>query len=157
MIAELKSLNVSRSTEYIVTRILQKHGQFTRIKYARPLKFRKEFEEVNFGFKITEGVFRIGADYENLKSTKEKRAEGQEPTGLKNINWLIHPYLLKGLDNKILVRLYTVPNSSKKTTYELNGQPVEKESLRDFCLASEFSSHETPCINLDVENILEIS
>ncbi len=148
---------ISRSTEYIITKVLQKHGEFTHVKYARPLKFKKEFEESNWGFKITEGVFRVGINYENLQVTKEKRAEGEEPTGSKGTTWLVPHYLLRGVNDKVLVRLYTVPNGHKKVAYELNGQSVEQGDLKRFCLASEFIERDTPLINVDVENFLEMS
>lgn len=154
-------VNVGKQTEYIVTKLLQlRPGSFHRIRYQRPLKFRKAFEEANFGFKETEGIYRLGINYENLASVKEKReADGSENEGMSPaLEWLVWPRLIKNTkSDKIYARIYTVKGQIAQTSYTLNGQPVEKESLRELCLASEFAAHkDTPCFLLDVENILSI-
>jgi hypothetical protein len=151
---------IEKQSEYIVTKVLQKKGEFTRVKYARPLKFRKEYQKEHSGFKITTGTFRIGADYEHLKAVKEGRESGELPgesAGLRGVTWIVPHYIMRGKDDRILIRLYTVPNNKRKIEYELNGRAVQKEDLVDFCLASEFSHHETPLINVGIEHILEMS
>lgn len=164
-IAETQThLNVGKQTEYIVTRLLQlKPGSFHRIRYQRPLKFRKTFEESNFGFKETEGIFRFAINYDNIGDVKDKRADGslpEENAGLPpNLIWLVPPRLLKNIKtDRIFARVYTVRGQVPKVSYTLNGQPVEKDSLKELCLASEFAEKkEIDCFTLDVENILEIS
>lgn len=156
------NVNVSKQTEYIVTRLLQlRPGSFHRIRYQRPLKFRKAFEEANFGFKETEGIFRLGINYENLGAVREKReADGSENEGMApSLQWLVFPRLiLNTKTEKIYARIYTANGQIPKVSYTLNGSPVEKESLREYCLASEFADHkEVPCFLLDVENFISIT
>lgn len=161
-IAESQShVNVSKQTEYIVTKLLQlRPGSFHRIRYQRPLRFRKAFEESNFGFKETEGIYRIGINYEHLASVKEKREQdGSENEGMSpNLTWLVWPRLIRNTKtDKIYARIYTVKGQIPKVSYTLNGLPVNVDDLIPLCLASEFSIKEAPpCFLLDVENFIEI-
>jgi hypothetical protein len=147
----------------IVSRILKKKGQLCRIKYARPLKIKKESQTEYSGRKITDGVFRIGVDYNNTKAVQDKRASGELPAenqGLKGRSWVVFPCLLKGLNDKLLVRIYTVRNAYRRTHYEINGSEVDFDTLQGLsvCLASEFTiNSDLVSFDLDIENILEMT
>jgi hypothetical protein len=143
----------------LVTKILQKKGEFTRLVYERPLKFRAAFKESD-GAKHTEITCRIGVNYESLKAVQEKRNDGRLPEtnqGLSGIEWVVPGYLLKGKDDQLMVRVYLHPNCYKKSTYFLNGIETNKEDLREICLASEFSGSDKDCLNIKLSKILELS
>lgn len=143
----------------LVTKILQKKGEFTRLVYERPLKFRAAFKESD-GVKHTEITCRIGINYDAMKSVKEKRESGELPienAGLSGVSWIVPNLLLKNAKNELLLRVYLHPNCYKKSTYFLNGIETDKEDLRDMCLASEFSDNERDCLNIKLSKILELS
>lgn len=143
----------------LVTKILQKKGEFTRLVYERPLKFRAAFKEFD-GVKHTEMTVRIGVNYEALKSVQEKRADGslpEKPGELKGLEFVVFPSLLKNTKNELLLRVYLHPNCYKKSTYYLNGVEVNKEDLREYCLASEFQESNKDCLNIYLSKILELS
>jgi len=143
----------------LVTKILQKKGEFTRLVYERPLKFRAAFKDFD-GVKHTEMTVRIGISYEELKSVKEKRESGELPmesTGLKGVEFIVFPTLLKNAQNELLLRVYFHKNYHKKTAYYLNGVEVSKDDLREYCLASEFAEKEDGCLNIKISKIIEMS
>jgi hypothetical protein len=159
---ELKS-PIGKPAEYVVTKILQKKGQLCRIKYARPLRIRKEFQSEYSGMKITDGVFRVGISYDNTKAVQEKRLSGELPAenqGLRNRVWLVPNYLMKGKDDKLLVRIYTVRNAYRRIYYELNSEMIDFETLQgmNVCLASEFViKPDLVSFDLEVDHILEMT
>lgn len=143
----------------LVTKILQKKGEFTRLVYERPLKFRAAFKEYD-GVKHTELTVRIGVNYEALKAVKERRGDGRLPgqnAGLSGLSWIVPEYLLVNSSNELLLRVYTHPNCYKKSTYYLNGVETDKKDLREYCLASEFTESNKDCFNIAICKILEIS
>jgi hypothetical protein len=143
----------------LVTKILQKKGEFTRLVYERPLKFRAAFKESD-GVKHTEITVRIGINYDAMKSVQEKRESGDLPsqnTGLSGVSWVVPNLLLKNAQNELLLRVYLHPNCYKKSTYYLNGVETEKEDLREMCLASEFSDSDKDCLNIKLAKIIELS
>lgn len=143
----------------LVTKILQKKGEFTRLVYERPLKFRAAFKEFD-GVKHTELTCRIGIDYDSMKAVKEKRNDGRLPeqnAGLSGLSWIVPEYLLVNSSNELLLRVYLHPNCYKKSTYYLNGLEVSKEDLREYCLASEFQESNKDCLNIYLSKISELS
>jgi len=135
---EIKSkYNLSQQSTVIAKKIMEKKGQFCHLSYKRPLKFRKEFEESNYGYKQVEGTFRLGIDYEELGVVQEKREQGITASGLKGKQWQKFPWFLEGANNTLLLRVYTARNTKSTTTFVLNGKEVSVEELEPFCLKSE--------------------
>jgi hypothetical protein len=148
--------NLSANTSAMVNSIMGKKGQFAHIKYLRPLKFKKGFEGVNYGFKEVTGVFRIGAEYENLKSTIEKRKSGICVGGLNGRNWAVYPYLLESTNNKLLVRVYTAKNTKNEIKFFINGKLANLEQLNEMCLQSELDTSDKPMFDINLDYIKEI-
>lgn len=158
---EIKSkYNLSQQSTVIASKIMEKKGQFCHLTYKRPLKFRKEFADVNYGYKTVSGTFRLGINYDNIGAIQEKRASGRLPfvnAGLTGREWVVFSYFLKGRDDKLLARIYTAKGAIKKTTYVLNGRVVEKEALAQFCLASELKEEkELDSFDINLEYITDI-
>ena len=150
--------NLSDNSLDIIGKIIGKRGQFARITYKRPLKFRKEYSHFT-GYKYTTGNFRLGINYSNIHNVVVARALGQPIGELKGKSWVIPNYILEG-KNGLLARIYTVHNSEPTVEYVLNGKKLnagELDKLTECCLASEFS--ERPALesfDLGVENIIEV-
>jgi hypothetical protein len=143
----------------LVTKILQKKGEFTRLVYERPLKFRAAFKESD-GVKHTEITVRVGINYDAMKSVQEKRESGELPienAGLSGVSWVVPNLLLKNAQNELLLRVYLHPNCYKKSTYYLNGIQTDKEDLREMCLASEFTESNKDCFNVKLVKIISLS
>lgn len=150
--------NLSNSSLEIMRAMVSKHGQFAKITYQRPLKFRKEYSHYT-GFKRTTGNFRLGINYSNIHNVKVSRALGQPIGELKGKTWEVPNYFLAG-KNGLLARIYTIHNSEPIVEYILNDKLLsvsELDKLTECCLASEFS--ERPALesfDLGVENIIEV-
>lgn len=141
--------------------ILSRKGQICSFRAKRQLKTLKQFKDLVIE-KESSYSCRIGIEYENMAVTKEIRAEGKEPSGLKGKEWLFYPYFLKSQSSEnIYVRLYAMDPAKglngRDTKYFLNGNLAEKENIRQFCLASEFSNGiyvPKPCIDFSLNSIL---
>ena len=64
----------------------QKNGTYRIIAYTRACKVKKNSPQI---MKHTEGIFRVGCNYENLTSTKEGRADGTLPSESQGLNGLV--------------------------------------------------------------------
>jgi hypothetical protein len=148
--------NLSANSLAIVKKMLTRKGQFTHVKYMRPLKFRKAFEESNYGFKEVVGVFSLGKNYENLASTINKRNEGISASGLNGKEWVKFPYLIVGANQNLMTRLYAVRNTKVVTSFYLNGKKVEPDELEPFCLASELDLTPRTVFDLRLDYIKEL-
>ena len=147
----------------IIKTALAKKGKFATVEYARPCKTLKGSPEIT---KLTKAYnVRIGAEYDALKSTLENKgvetkAEAHElNNGLRGMEYIEYPVLLKGLKNgKTYIRLETAKNTRFETTYLVNGKPTNKAEIEEFLQASEKSkSGELPSVmNIGAENILKI-
>jgi hypothetical protein len=150
--------NLSEHSLSVVGKLLSKHGQFAKITYQRPLKFKKDFLHFT-GFKRTTGNFRLGINYSNIHSVKVARSLGQPIGELKGKSWVIPNYILEG-KNGLLARIYTINNSQTNVEYFLNGKKLtvgELEKLTEICLASEFNERQNlESFDLGLENIIEI-
>ena len=153
-----QKFSLSNGSIEIMRAMINKRGQFARITYQRPLKFRKDYAHFT-GFKRTTGNFRLGINYSNIHTVKVSRALGQPIGELKGKSWEVPNYFLAG-KNGLLARIYTVHNSQPTVEYILNDKLLsltELEKLPEYCLASEFS--ERPMLesfDLGVENIIEV-
>jgi hypothetical protein len=149
--------NLNATASAMVNKIMGKRGQFTHIKYVRPLKLKKEFEGDNYGFKEVTGVFRLGVEYENLGTTKEKRDSGVSIGGMKGKEWVQYPYLLKSeVSDNLLVRVYGAKNTKVETRFFINGKAATPEMLNEMCLKSELNDAPKPIFDISLGYIKEI-
>lgn len=116
-------------------------GQFINIETAKTLKVRKEYRG-NTVTKHSHKTVRFGVKYENMKSTKEGRANGSLPAvnaGLRWGNWKPgeENYIIEN-NGSTYLRCATSPNKGKNY-YFINGVLSSKEEAEKMCLASEFA------------------
>jgi hypothetical protein len=134
----------------------QKNGTYRLIAYTRACKVKKNSPQI---MKHTEGIFRVGCNYENLTSTKEGRADGTLPSesqGLNGLVWEEFPNILKNPNtNKMYLRV-EVSNDPRKVTYTINGKEVSKESIKDSLYSSELKGSSTSVFNVNIDDIDKI-
>ena len=86
--------------------------------------------------KSTRMVGRIGIDYDNIQTVKDKRESGELPAenaGLKGMIWIEPPYLLQSeKSGRLLLRLYNGTSKTIKPEVHFfrNGVEVERNSLQ---------------------------
>jgi hypothetical protein len=142
-------------------------GQNLKASWKRVLKVKKSAGNVLIEKRTTVPV-RGGIDYDNIKVVKEGREDGslpEENAGLPWGEWVEFPLHIahKGQD---YIRLYPASgvniSTGKEfipiTEYFFNGVPTSKESIQEFCLASEFpKDDERPlCFTVKAESIENI-
>ena len=115
--------------------------------------------------KITRGVVRIGAEYQNLAPVKEaiengERGEIQPPSGKV---WESYPYILRGIKDPSQRYLQVAGNTGGKiqrpsSEYFVDGVATSKESFESMLRPSDRSGNRiAPLVfTLKVENILGI-
>lgn len=141
---------------------LAKKGTFARVTYERPCKVRKGSPEIIKTTTINN--CRIGAQYDALKSTKDKKGVTTTKqahalnTGLRGMSWVNYPTILKSdKTGKNYVRIETAKNTKFTTEYRMNGNVVNKADIEPYLLASEKSKGEMPTImNIGLDTIKEL-
>lgn len=134
-------------------------GTYANMTTCKTLKTRKEFKDKNI-VKISRSTIRSGCDYENLKSTKQGRADGSLPsqnTGLPYGSWISgqEKYFIEHKGN-IYLRVTNSPNKSR-VTYLVNGIPTDEQEVKAMCLKSEFPTSEKPSVyNVNIDHIVSI-
>jgi hypothetical protein len=115
--------------------------------------------------KITSGVVRIGAEYQNLAPVKEaiesgERGEIQPPSGKV---WESYPYVLRGIKDPsqryLQVAYPTGGNIQRSTTeYFVDGVATSKEAFESMLVPSARSANRKAPLTwtIKVENILGI-
>lgn len=135
-----------------------KPGRFINIKWKRPVKTIKSYTGSEI-IKSTFGVSRMGIAYDNMKAVVEMRLDGRLPTvnaGLPWGAWFKKRYIIEH-KGRYYLRVYTVPGTELISVYYLDKQTVDKRSIRDFCLKSEFSKrNKTGCITVNIDYIEKI-
>lgn len=137
-----------------VQALLNKRGQFVSIRIQRIMKTRKGMPEI---IKDSTLTVRVGVDYSNIASVKEKRENGELPSAEESkLPWGefvegLFPYVIhhKG---EYYVRCSVVnnnPNSHHSTKYFINGVEKTRDDIESMCLASEFRDRD----DLDVFNV----
>lgn len=141
--------------------IESKRGQFARVSWERKCKTLKSCP-----YEITKKTvaknIRIGAQYDNLKRVKEGRESGELPAenqGLRGMEWVKYPLILKGINNgKEYLRLETAKNSMFETEYYMEGKQIKKQDILNYLQASEKKSGELPTIlNIATDSITSIA
>lgn len=134
-------------------------GGFVGMLWQRPCKTRAAFKHLNI-LKTVSAVGRVGVNHENREAVKEARANGDLPAvnqGLPWGEWVLFPYFI-GHNGGLYIRLYPVEGTVPKASFTLDGQPVSKESLTAYLLASEFSevNESIGCMTLKAENLRQV-
>jgi hypothetical protein len=140
----------------MVEKLLTKKGQIATITTTRPMKVRKGQPVIT---KTSTFQTRIGVDYDNIKSVKEKRESGdlpEENQGLKYGEWHIFPYIIKHNDD-YQVRCSRFNSKMKPiTVYLQEGKVIDADTAKIACLASEFKSSDSEVFNIKVSSIVDV-
>lgn len=145
----------------IIETALNKRGQFASAEWSRPCKTLKSCEHEIVKKTIANNV-RIGANYENLQTTVQGRANGTLPTenqGLKGLEWVAFPIILRNpKTDRQFIRLETARNSKFKTQYFIDGHETTKAEIEHYLQASEKkSSSEIPTVmNIGIDTIISL-
>lgn len=155
-------MNVSSQTlPGVAGRLLGLSGQFVGLNWNRPMKTYKGVSVQPR--KSVRTVVRIGLNYDDRAVVERARESGELPSenaGLNGMEWVQHPVLLKSTKTgKLYVRAYPVRDAagnprSCKTIYKIDGTVVDRDAVKQVCLASEFSKGApTECYNIAVDSI----
>lgn len=133
-------------------------GAYTSLLWERPAKTKKSCTDIIV--KRTRATVRLGINYDNMASTKEKRKLGEAPqvsAGLPWGEWLKYPYFIKHKD-KTYLRAYSGKNANITTEWYMNGRKVNKADVAQYLLKSELqeSSEENKVFCLNIDDILSI-
>ena len=145
----------------IIETALNKKGQFASAEWSRPCKTLKSCEHEIVKKTIANNI-RIGANYENLQTTKDGRADGTLPSenqGLKGLEWVNFPVILRNpKTSRYFIRLETTKNSKFKTQYFIDGRETTKAEIEHYLQASEKnSSGEMPTVmNIGFDTITSL-
>lgn len=116
--------------------------------------------------KLTEGTYRVGINFENLKGIREgiesgERGEVQAPKGKK---WVQFPFHLQNLaETTDYLRLYYPTGGiiqRPSVTYFVDGKPVEREEYVTYLTPSDAKPKERDpnmdCFDVKMENLISI-
>ena len=116
--------------------------------------------------KHTEGTYRVGINFENLKGVREgiesgERGEVQAPKGKK---WVMFPFHLQNLaETTDYLRLYYPTGGfiqRPAVTYYVDGKPVEREEYASYLTPSDAKPKDRDpnldCFDVKMENIISI-
>ena len=148
--------NFTTMDSTLLTKLLNKKGQFGSVRYARDVKQKKGSPVQNVKKEVLMSI-RAGVEYDNLKVVKEKRDSGELPkenAGLPWGKWVAYPYLI---EHKGEHYARFTPNGIPQVKYFIEGKEVSRDEALKFALASEISSGEKPdAITINLNNILEL-
>lgn len=116
--------------------------------------------------KLTEGTYRVGISFENLKGVREgiesgERGEVQAPKGKK---WILYPFHLKNLaETTDYLRLYYPTGGfiqRPSVTYFVDGVSVDREVYASYLTPSDAKPKERDpnmdCFDVKMENLISI-
>ncbi len=141
-------------------------GAFARAVWVRTLKTRKGVAAIVT--KRTEGVVRVGIDYDKVGDVQEGRENGSLPAenaGLPWGQWEVFPLSILHKEARYFRFYFATGENGKrerlKVAYFIDGQPIERDALQamGICLASEFPAdkpdEELNTFTVKEENIVE--
>jgi hypothetical protein len=134
---ENETLQVPSGLSGVAERFFNCKGQFINATFVSEAKPKAAFKEVKLT-KRTEGVFRAGIDYANLKPVLEGIADGTRgevgslPWGV----WEHFPYTITHNGNRY-IRLYPTENCHLKVQYFADGVEISKETFKSYLTASD--------------------
>ncbi len=137
--------------------LLTRKGQIVTITSRRDCKLRKGVT-VRIE-KLSTFQAQVGVDYDKKSAVIAKRETGELPEsngGLPWGEWEIFPYVIRH-NGKRYFRFYTVKSSMQRTAeFFMDGKPVEKETIREFCLASEFREQDGDCFTFCMDGEISV-
>lgn len=133
-------------------------GSFRSIVWERPMKTKKAFADQVI-VKRSFGVVRFGIEYDNIRAVQEKRESGELPEvnmGLTWGEWMLYPYFIQHKGN-VYLRCATSKGNKIRSEYFLNGKMVDKETIKNMCLASEFkNTDDLDVFTINTKNIIAV-
>ena len=144
----------------IVDELRRKAGKFQTIKYQRTCKVLKscpyEIKKVTVASSV-----RVGCQYDNLGSVKQKRMDGELPgenIGLRGMKWVEYPFLLESeKTGEQYLRIELCKGSKFTSQYYIGDKAVSKEEIIGYLAASEKKSGDMPdIINVNVKSLIEV-
>ena len=143
--------------EELMSRILSKKGQVATITTFRAMKTRKGMSAI---IKTSTFQTRVGIDYDKLSKVVVKRESGDLPPenqGLKYGEWAIFPFLIRVKDT-LQLRCNSFNSKFKNITeYSCNGVEIDRDTVKERCLASEFKSGDRPDVfNIKLDSIINL-
>jgi hypothetical protein len=137
--------------------ILNKKGTIVTVTAQKSVKVKKGRAPIT---KLSVFQARLGINYDNMASVKEKRDNGilpEQNQGLPWGNWKVYPYIIEH-NGKEYIRFSKVNSSMKNEShYYRDGIEISKDEMKMDSLASEYNSKgELDCFNIPVDNIIEI-
>jgi hypothetical protein len=139
----------------LIQKFLAKTGQICKVTWRRECKTRKGSPVVH---KTVTAIVRAGIDYDNQKIVQNKRENGELPkenAGLPWGEWFIFPYIVKHKENFYL-RFYPFNGGKVLTKFELDGNTVEFDRVKDYLLSSEKQEREGDCFVVKENSILAL-
>jgi len=142
-----------------------KGGTIHTLTYQKQLKTRKDVTDVIT--KTTKTQVMLKTTYDNIKSVKEARANGDLPAenqGLpKGTSWADDRRIFIKSDKTGALQLRCMKAHGNKTVteYRKNGVIVDKAEVEPLCLKSEFpvyneSKPASPIFNVGIEKIISL-
>lgn len=138
--------------------LLNRKGQIATITTERALRVRKGHDPIT---KISTFQCRVGVDYDNIQTVREKRESGELPeenAGLPWGRWINFPYVIEHSGTTYFRCTRIRNNFTPRTTYIRNGEIISREEAQAAALASEFKISETDneVFNIKVASIRDV-
>lgn len=151
------SLNQNQNYIMNIETILNKKGTIVTVTAQKEVKMKKGFPPVT---KVSVFQARLGVNYDNMVSVKEKRKTGELPEtnqGLPWGNWKVFPYVIEH-NGKDYIRFSKVNSRFKNVTrFFRNGIGISEDTVYSECLASEKPKDtELDVFNIPADNIIDI-
>jgi hypothetical protein len=141
-----------------ISKILLMKGQICTFKTRKEVKVKKNCPTF---FKVSQFQGRIGIQYDNMATVKEKREDGRLPSenqGLTWGEWENYPYTIQHKGRRYLrVSKANTSNRWPSKFYDANGNEVPKEVVQQVALASEFAEKgDIEVLAIPMDNIVEV-
>lgn len=153
--------SISGDARAIVSALKNHKGQHVRAIWKRKLKTLKSAGNLTIE-KKTIAYVRAGINFANLATVQTGIANGErgEVQSLPWGEWVESPFIIRHKGNEYL-RLYpaSFDNLKPRVEYTLNGVPCDAETVKPFCLASEFrdSEEKIECFTIKAESLVAIA
>ena len=141
--------------------LLTKKGHYCGLTISRPVELLKS-SPVSGIIKMSKMSVRAGVDYDNIKAVKEARESGalpKENAGLREGEWEIFPYVIKGKNGRRL-RFTSNPNGKSTVQFFKDGKEISRAEALQYATAKEKTvkkSEERICFDVKEENVMEIN
>jgi hypothetical protein len=155
-----ETLQVPSGLSGVADRFFNCKGQFINAAFVSDVKPKAAFKQVKLT-KRTEGVFRAGIDFSNLKPVLEGIADGTrgEVQSLPWGVWEHFPYTILH-NGQRYIRLYPTDNCHLKVQYFADGVEIDRETFKTYLIDSDvkrMESSEKPLVICPKEsNIIKV-